>query len=87
MVDTDKHDIAWVLETRGHLPPGDLLDELRHASFTTVPREHVGRLIAFIETRRLSAGLTKDERAAYRRWVQTKVGNKELSQITLRLFD
>jgi hypothetical protein len=86
-VDTEKHDIAWVLETRGHLPPNDLRDELKAGLFTTVPREQIGRLISFIDARRLPAGLTKDERAAYRTWVQTKVGNKELSPITLRLFD
>ena len=87
MVDTEQHDIAWVLETRGHLPPNILRDELKGGLFTTVPRAHVGRLSSFIEIRQLPAGLTKGERAAYRVWVQTKVGNKELSPKTLRLFD
>jgi hypothetical protein len=86
-MNTEKHDIAWVLETRGHLPPNDLRDDLGSGAFTTIPREQLGRLRSFIMTRQLPAGLTKDERTAYRRWVQTKVGNKELPPKTLRLFD
>jgi hypothetical protein len=85
MADTEEHDIAWVLETRGHLMPNDLRDDL--GSFTTVPPVQLGRLRSFIRTRRLPAGLTQDERAAYHRWVQLKVGAKEIPPATLRLFD
>ena len=88
MVDTEEHDIAWVLETRGHLSPKELGDDLDGGRFPLTPRGQVARLISFIKNpTRLPAELPADERVAYQGWVARKVAAKELPDATLRLFD